>query len=591
MDATDQPSALFRRLLGQLRPDAFRLSLIGVALVVNSAAALAAPWLAKNLFRDAVIAREAEKIPWALLAILAVAGVMALARFLAEDQLGRVSLGLLRRLREEMVGKLTRLPAEQFIKGRAGDAVSRVFGDVHMLGAFAYDAVFSLGADVLTVGGCVAMMFALDWRLASLAFLVVPIAAGLVGLTSRWTRRRLSQVQSALEDMTSRLAEKLHAMPAIQALEAGDWERRAFAHEALDHYRHGTAAHRAHAGVRAMINFLGAAAFVGVLAFGARYVWFGEGAAAEGRLTLDGLVGFGLYAALLAEPLTRLSRTHFEIQRALVSAKRVFELLDQPDDHRAGTQPLATPVRGRLEFHQVSFAYRPDEPVLKAIDLRVEAGEAVAIVGGSGAGKSTLAGLLLRFFDPTSGRVLLDGLDLRDVRRAELRQQVGWASQDPFLFRGTVADNIRYGRWEASEREVERAALLAGLADFLHDAPRGLATRIGERGTDLSGGQRARLSLARVILRDPRLVILDETTASLDTDTEQRLWRDLNPWLHGRTALVIAHRLTTILHRDRVVVLDEGRVAGDGPVDELRRSCPAFVRLFGDQWSRPFQAA
>jgi subfamily B ATP-binding cassette protein MsbA len=583
----DRPLLIYRRLLTYLRGTHVRVGVVLLALLAHAAGTLLVPWLIKDLFRDAALAQQWQGIYGALGLILGVLLVITAARFIADDQLEVVSLRMMERLRNAVVAKLVRLPVRYFIHGRTGDAVSRTFNDVQALNAFLHHACVALGSDLLRVAGSVAMLLVLNARLAAVAAAMVLLGGGLVALSARWVRRRFHRVHQVLAEMTGLLTEQVGAMPTIQAYGAAAFERRRFAGHARRHFHEALLGNRWHGGSQAALSFLGAVGLVLLLGLGT-----GEAlAGGAGGPALERLFGFTLYAALLAGPLTRLGRTNFEVQQALAAARHLFELLDLPEERPDGTRRLVGPVRGELRFEAVHFHYRPDEPVLSGIDLAIHPGEPVAVVGPSGAGKSTLAALLLRFYEPTSGRLMLDGHDFRDLRRGDLRRQIGWVGQDPFILSGTVAENIRYGCRGADRAALERAARLACADEFIHELPDGYETRVGERGLDLSGGQRARLALARVILRSPAIVLLDEATAALDAATEARLWKGLAGWLAGRTALIIAHRLLTVVGRPRVVVLEGGRKVGDGPAHQLRRSCPAFNRLFGEQMNLVPRAA
>lgn len=586
----DRPFLIYRRLLGRISGCKGYLALSLLALVVHSATTLLIPWLLKDLFHDSVLHHQTEGTYAGLWLILGVMLVLTVTRYVSDDSLELVSLRLMQSFRKDMVDKLMRLPASHFIHSRAGDAVSRAFNDVQGLKSFLVHACFTLGNDLLRIAGSVAMLVMLSWRLALVALVMALIGLGIVAGTSRWIRQRYRHVQAALSDMTSMLAEQVRALPTIQAYGAANYEGRRFAERAREHCRHAVLGNRIHACSKAVVNFLGAVGIILLLALGAGELMPGKNLAAPG-LPLDQLLGFTMYAALLVEPMTRLSRTNFEIQQALAAGRRIFELLDLPEEQRDGLQPIVGRPEGILRFESVHFHYRPEEPVLTDINLTVRPGEPLAIVGASGAGKSTLAHLILRFYEPVAGRVALDGRDIRDLRVADLRRAIGWLGQEPFVFGGTVAENIRYGCWDASQEEIERAARLACADAFIRELPRGYDFRIGECGLDLSGGQRARLALARVILRAPAIVILDEASAALDTETESRLWKGLASWMAERTTLLIAHRLLTVLGCPRIVVLDEGRIVGDGTAEQLQRTCPAFERIFMEQMNLGRRAA
>jgi subfamily B ATP-binding cassette protein MsbA len=580
---------VFGRLILRVLEHRARLIVAVVALVLTAAATLAIPWLARDVFQEAVLEKNMAALKATLLLVLAAAAVMAIARFIAEDQIGCIAFRTIERLRNEMVAKLLRQPISYHVRSRTGESVSRVFGDVIQLQTFTYDAIFSLGGDLLQVVGALAFLFYLSWELSLVSIAAVPIGALVVGLTTKWVRRRLSRVQAKQADMTSLLTEQLVAIPAIQAFNAADYEQARFAGQASNFTHESRAALRLAAGSRCFVNFLGVVAIVAVLVYGSTQLDLGPNQ--PGRLALQDLVGFALYAALLADPMTRLTRTYFEIQRALAAGARVFHLLDRPIEQSDGRGRLTAPVRGRVRFEGVEFRYRPDEPILDGISFELRPGEQVAIVGASGSGKSTIASLILRFYDAQAGRILLDDQDVTRLRLTDLRDRIGWAGQDPLLVSGTIADNIRYGKRGATREEIERAAALVAADGFIRDLPGGYDALVGERGVDLSGGQRARIAMARVVVRSPEVVLFDESTASLDAETESKLWRDLRGWMAGRTTVLIAHRLLTILDVPRIIVLEGGRIVGDGCVEELHRTCPTFTRLFREQMNLAPRAA
>lgn len=578
MGATSsQPWTVYRRLLARVLEHRQRVIIAMISLCVASLATLAIPWLATNVFKEAVLSQDTTGVVQSLTFVLVAAGTMVLARFLAEDQIGYVSLHTVEKLRVQMVSRLIRLPLSYHARSKTGESVSRTSNDAVLLQTFTYDSMFSLGSDLLQVGGCVCFLFYLNWQLTLVLVATVPVAALAIGISSKWVRRRMMHVQVRQAEMTGLLTEQLVAMPAIQAFDAADHEIGRFSQSAKSYTVEGRHAVRLGAGARGFVNMLGVVGIVIVLVCGLQSLDLQD----EDQLTA--LLKFAMYSALIAEPLTRMTKTMFEIQRALAAGARVFEIIDADVQLQEGTGVLPSPLQGNINFVDVSFAYRRDETILRDVTLSIAAKETVAIVGSSGSGKSTLANLLLRFHEPTAGRVELDGTDLRDVRLSNLREHIGWMGQDPHLISGTVADNIRYGKRDASLAEIEEAARMVAADEFIHDLPGGYEAKIGERGVDLSGGQKARIAMARIVVRSPEIVIFDESTAALDTDTEMLLWRRLGPWLEQRTAIIIAHRLLTIVDLPRIVVVEDGKIVGSGSAADLDKSCPAFDRLFAEQ--------
>jgi subfamily B ATP-binding cassette protein MsbA len=578
----DRPLQVYRRLVGYASGYRRRLALIMPMLAVITAANLAIPWIVKSFFRDAVLMQKREDVHGYLLLILGVTVSLAATRWLIDDQIGLMSRRIVETIRDDLVTRLLRLPITYYVHGRRGDVVSRVITDAGLLQGFLHTAVVSVAVDALTALGAVAFIFYLNWKLALITLVVAPVPPAIVALTGPAIRRWATRSQETMSEMTSVVTEQTGAIPAIQAFGGVEHERQRFARWAVENRHASTNTARLQSGAGAAVNLLsttGVVFLVG-LAFGDVMALAAPGGGVFG---LDHLLGFALYAALALDPLTRLSRTHLALQATLASGRRVVALLDTPEERSVRTRPLPSPVRGQLRFESAGFSYRSGAPVLADIDITIEAGELVALVGRSGAGKTTLAHLVLGFYEPSRGRVLLDGHDLASLHRPDLRAQIGWVGQEPFLFRGTVAENIMYGSWDASRAAVEEAARLACADGFIRALPQGYDSRIGEHGVTLSGGQRVRLALARVILRSPPLVVLDEFTAAMDTELEARLWKELEGWMSRRTVLVIAHRLYTVLTCPRLVVLDAGHVVGDGSAAALLETCPTFISLFREQ--------
>ncbi|MHB8645285.1 MAG: ABC transporter ATP-binding protein [Thermomicrobiales bacterium] len=490
-------------------------------------------------------------------------------------------------LRRQLYDHLQALPMSIFAQRRPGDLLTRLTSDTAAMEGLLIAVVTEGVGAMLTVLFFAGTLVYLDPRLAALGLLVIPVLAVSIyryNARSRETARAVRREASALANLTE---ETLGAMPLIKAYGREPYEGGRFAQQAVRNLRARVAAARVQALFQPISELVTTGGMVVVL-------WIGVHELFAGRITLGGLVVFLGYLGSLYAPLLTLSRLSGTLQKALAGAERVTEILDLGTEARDKPGARALPPVGdivpagniptRLHnkrgtdrawspngivFDNVTFGYDPTQPVLRALSLSVHPGELVALVGPSGAGKSTLLNLLLRFADPDRGAVLLHGHDLRDLTLASLRAQFAIVLQDPLIFRGTVRDNIRYGRLEATDEEVVAAAEAADAATFIAELPRGYDTEVGPRGAQLSGGQRQRLAIARAILRDAPILLLDEATAALDTLAEARLRETLTRLQRGRTIILVAHRLSTARWADRIVVLDQGRIIETGTHDAL----------------------
>jgi subfamily B ATP-binding cassette protein MsbA len=426
------------------------------------------------------------------------------------------------------------------------------------------------------------MMFYLEWRLALATCVIVPAVGLVLGPLGKRIRRTAAVAQGRLGGLAAMLQEQLHGATTIKGFQTEAFERDRFARENSDYRRQAMKSEWWSSMLLTAVWLVTGVGLLGIL-------WYGSRQVLDGRITAGGLLAFCLYAVQTIQPLRHLSEVQSIVQRALAAAARVYEIIDWPEVETevetAGGVSLPTCGGGDLQFERVRFRYSETEPVLEGIDLTVRAGEAVAVVGASGAGKSTLAKLLVRFDDPQRGRILLGGVDLRVLRLADLRRAVCVVEQDPFIFSGPLIDNIRYGSWQASYAAIESAVDLAGLGPFVRSLPGGLQALLDEGGGNLSGGQKQRIALARAIVRDPAVLVLDEASSAIDSDTERQIFARLEDWLVRRTVLVMAHRLSTVSRFGRVIVLEGGRIVGDASVRELRRQCPSFGELFAEQLS------
>lgn len=567
---------LFRRLLGDLASDRLTLAGAVATLLGLSGSQLYLTWLAKRWVEEGLVPRSLRAIVAISVESAAVAAVLVAMLFASSYLLARLHQGLVARLRDRMQHRLLATELGALREFPAGELVSRLFNDCAALSGFA-EAVLkrAVGEGALVIGAVV-MLFVLDWRLALTVLLAGPPIGWLVATLGRAIRRRGTQAQQELGALTALFGEQLQGASTIKGFGAESFE--------AGRFRAGNEAHRASvlrgewwaSAMLAGVWMATALALVAVTAYGGARV-------AAGTLSEGVVLSFCLYAVQTIEPARRLGEVYGRLQRTLASAERVYEIIDLPRLERGGRASLPAPVRGDLRLDHVWFGYATGRPVLDDVTLRIGAGERVALVAASGGGKTTLAGLLARFFDPVAGSVMLDGRDLRDLRLDDLRRAICVVEQEPFVFRGSVLDNVRYGSWDAPAAAVEAALVRAGLGRWLADLPRGLEGVLAEGGRNLSGGQKSRLALARAIVRDPRVLVLDETTSALDGEVEAQIFAEIGDWLAERTVLVMAHRLSTVSLCPRVLLLVDGKLAADGSVAALVDRSPAFARLFADQ--------
>lgn len=481
-------------------------------------------------------------------------------------------------IRQDLYRHVQRLGLEYHARTRSGGTVSRLVNDINTVQGILDRGVMSIAVDALFLAGTVAFLVAWDWRLALVSLFTLPAYGYVFQLFYPRLRSASAEVQGRTSDMSAELSEKIVGHPVVLAFAREGSERLRFF---SGHRRYFDAVMRRvnlHVWMFQLGDFFTMAGPLVVIAFGTWQV-------IHGRMTLGELLVFNGFLAHLFIPTRRLADASAALQTNLAAMDRVFEVMDVEPEIR--DRPGAPPLRishGAIVFDDVHFHYRPGQPVLRGVRLEIAPGEAVAIAGRSGAGKSTLVKLVPRFHDVTGGAIRIDGQDIRDVRQASLRAHIGMVLQDPILFNGTVRENILYGRRGASEADLRRAAAMAHVDEFVEDLPEGYDTVVGERGVTLSGGQKQRVSIARAFLRDPRILILDEATSSLDSHAEAVIQEALGRLMRGRTTLVIAHRLSTIVDCDRVVYMEAGRIAQSGPHERLVREPGPYRALCEEQF-------
>ena len=569
-----------RRRLGTLvrltRPYRTRTLLSVVSLLLATATALAPPFLSKYAVDDGIRQHDLAKLWW-IVGAFVVAGFLNWGMSYAQTYLtGWVGERLLADLRNRLFDHLQRLSLGFFERNRAGVIISRLTNDVEAIDQLVTDGVTSLVQNTLTLVGTAILLFVLDWRLALATLLVIPFMSVATIIFRTRSARAYSAVRERLGLVTATLAEDIAGMRIVQAFTRERTNMRNF-REVSERYRDSNMETVVLNGLYfPFVDLLSSVALAVVLGYGG-HLYF------QGDVTLGTLFAFMLYVQNFFDPVQQLSQLYGTFLSATAALDKIVDVLDQEPEVVDKPDGEALPrVDGHVRFEGVRFGYGEGPEVLHGLDLDVPPGTTVALVGHTGAGKSTIAKLLARFYDPREGRITIDGHDLRDVTQASLRRQLGIVPQEGFLFAGTVTDNIAFGRPDAATQDVVRAAETIGANDFILRLEGGYETDLQERGSRLSLGQRQLIALARALLADPRILILDEATSSVDIGTERKIEQALRTLLAGRTAFVIAHRLSTIRDADLIVVLEHGQIVEQGSHDELLRKRGLYTSLYGD---------
>jgi ATP-binding cassette subfamily B multidrug efflux pump len=576
-----------RRLFAFLRPYRRRFSIAMVLMLVSSAAAVAGPYLVKIAIDDGIDAGSIIVLRQTVILYLAIAIIQWIATFIRVNLMAQVGQSIIYDLRSQLFIHLQDLSISFYSHYSVGRVITRVINDVGVLREFITWALLAVARDLFALLGIVIVMLSMDLRLSLITFTVIPIMIWGTTVFKKYSRENYRQVRAAISWVNSVLAENINGVRVVQAFSREDVNYHYF-HDVVNQNNldANIQAARVASAFPAMIDFLGAAATALVVWLGGLAVIRSQPGAAD-AITPGVLVAFLLYINRFFDPIRDLSRRYDSFQSTMAGGERIFALLDEPVEVKDAPDATQLPeMKGEVKFEAVSFHYQDTDPiegdqlVLEDINLNIQPGQTVALVGETGAGKSTLIKLIARFHDPTEGRVLIDGHDLRHISQNSLRSQMGIVLQDPFLFNGTVAENIRFGRLEARDDEVQAAAQAVSADEFINRLSRGYDSPVEEGGAVLSVGQRQLISFARALLADPRILILDEATSSVDTQTERVIQDALARLLHDRTSIIIAHRLSTIVNADIILVVHDGRIIEEGNHSELLALGGTYFHLY-----------
>jgi subfamily B ATP-binding cassette protein MsbA len=569
------------RLFGYLKPYQGRMALASLALLISSVFGLAFPLVIVRLLDSVTKANNFGLLNTLALLLVGIFLVQAAFSALQSYLLAYIGEHIVYDLRTSLYSHLQKLSLDFYAVRRVGDVVSRLSSDVTQMRTMLTTNITSLLSQVLTLVGSIVIVLTLNTRFTLFILALLPVILLVAFTFGKRIQRGSTRVQDQLADSTIVAEEGLQGIRVVKS----------FGREAYETQRYESAMEKTfRASLQMAVYNSMFGALMMFLGFGsiAAIMWYGGREVMAGRLTLAMITGFLMYGISIAGSLGGLGGLYAQLRAAVGGVQRVFEILDTKPSvqDRMDASELPT-VRGQISFENVSFSYDGEAPVLQKVSLEVKAGEILALVGPSGAGKSTIFNLIPRFYDPTAGVIRIDGQDLRDVTQLSLRQQIGIVLQETMLFGGSIRENIRYGRLDATEEELMAAARAANAHEFIMDFPQQYDTLVGERGMNLSGGQRQRIAIARTILKDPAILLLDEATSSLDNESEELVQEALNRLMQNRTTVIIAHRLSTIKIAQRIAVLDRGQVIELGRHDELMKRNGLYARLYTMQFRNP----
>ncbi len=570
----------YKRLLKYIRPYVKQLCFAIVCIIMAAAANLYLPWIIKDMVDKVLTDKDMGMLNIICLGIVVVFILRGVFYYGQSYLVSYIGQKVIIDVREVMFRKFQRMPMAYFDKHQTGETMSYITNDVAAIQSALVDNLIEMVTEGSILIGSLVMMLVLDWKLSLLTLVIIPLVGQAMKIFGRKIKRNGTVIQERMADITSLLQESISSIRVVKSFVRQDYEIDRFVKQNELNFQAAMKNVQLTSLLTPSVEFLAAISVAVIL-------WFGGYEVINGALTAGALIAFLTYAVNLANPVKRLSRVYGNLQRAMAAVDRVFNVIDLPEPiHDKKDAIELPPIQGHVAVDHVDFAYKEGVPALVDMNLEAKPGQMIAFVGPSGAGKSTIANLIPRFYDVTSGAIRIDGHDVRDVTIASLRNQIGIVPQETMLFSTTVRENIRYGRLDATDEEVEMAAKAANADGFIRDLPMGYDTKVGERGLNLSGGQRQRISIARAILKNPRILILDEATSALDTESEKIVQAALDKLMVGRTSFVIAHRLSTIFGADQIYVIDHGHIQEHGTHEELLAKGGLYSTLYNIQFRK-----
>ncbi len=549
----------------------------GIFAILHGAVAGVQPYFIKILMDDVLKTKDITPLRWLLGLILLSAVLKGIFMYGQGYLISYAGQRAVKQLRDDVYGHLQRLSITFFERWQAGQIMYRVITDINLMIDTFTNCIPLLFADVTIFIFAVGMMIYLDWRMTLIAFLASPAIAYVMHYFGSLIQKHVSKMQNRISDLNSIMQENINGIKVIKAFGAEEYEKERFSRINEEAFKAVMKSIQYKLTQTPLVEFIGTIGILIIIGSGSYLV-------STGKFTLGDLVAFIAYMMIATTPLNRASNTYAELRKGMVSAARVFELLDIEEEKVDDPNAIdLEEVEGKIEFKDVSFSYDGKTPVLQEVSFVVNPGEKVAIVGPNGAGKTTLVNLIPRFYDVTKGAILLDGLDIKKVKVSSLRRHIGIVLQDTILFSGTIRENIAYGDPNIPEEKIVEASKVANAYEFIKSLPNGFDCVVGERGLGLSGGQRQRISIARTILRNPKILILDEATSSLDQRSEVLVQEALEKLMKNRTTFIIAHRLSTITRADKILVLDRGKIVEWGTHDELMKRNGIYKKLYEAQ--------